>query len=64
MKRGISAVTATSPAGTMRTVRGTCLAIAYKVVDASHFTVHEETKGDALVAIIPTDWHLELELNQ
>lgn len=64
MIKGAKAVTAMSPAGAIVTVCGAALQIGRKVQGSGHFTVHELEKGDAIVAIIPLDWHIQLELNQ
>lgn len=55
-------ITAVSPQGARVEVRGVRLEVARKVQDRHHFTIHELTLGDAIVAIVPGDWVLLFDM--
>ena len=60
MTHGATLIRATSPHGAIVETEGQSLTIAKAVDGGNHFTIHEATKSNAIVAVIPVTWTLDV----
>lgn len=61
-ERGAIEVIMISPRGERTSVFGKALHVAREIEGDTHFTIHEVSRGNALVAIVPSDHILVLKL--